>query len=80
VSALDAAREMLSSWSEYWETNPQLLAAILDFLVAVWQRGREHQSTLSDIRKNPEFWSQLAGLIRRKYPRRQSTRARSWLR
>ena len=64
VSALDAAREMLASWNEYWETNPQLLAAILGFLVAVWQRGREHQSTLTDIRKNLEFWSQLAGLTK----------------
>ncbi|KAH9998258.1 hypothetical protein BJV77DRAFT_1058719 [Russula vinacea] len=64
VSALDAAREMLASWNGYWESNPQLLAAILGFLVAVWQRGREHQSTLTDIRKNSEFWSQLAGLTK----------------
>lgn len=64
VSALEAASEMLVSWNEYWESNPQLLAAILGFLVAVWQRGREHQSTLNDIRKNPEFWSRLAGLTK----------------
>jgi len=64
VSALDIAREMLASWNEYWETNPQLLAAILGFLAAVWQRGWEHQSTLSSIRKNSEFWGQLAGLTR----------------
>ncbi len=64
VSALEAAREMLASWNEYWESNPQLLAAILGFLVAVWQRGWEHQSTLTDIRKNPGFWSQLAGLTK----------------
>lgn len=64
VSALDAAREMLASWNEYWETNPQLLAAILGFLVAVWQRGLEHLSTLTDIRKNSELWNQLAGLAK----------------
>ena len=64
VSALEAAREMLASWNRYWESNPQLLAAILGFLVAVWQRGREHQSTLNDIRKNPEFWSHLAGITK----------------
>jgi nuclear pore complex protein Nup188 len=64
VSALDASREMLANWNDYWESNPQLLASILGFLVAVWQRGREHQSTLTDIRKNPEFWNQLAGLTK----------------
>ena len=64
VSALDAAREMLASWNEYWETNPQLLAAILGFLAAVWQRGWEHQSTLADIRKSSGFCSQLAGLAK----------------
>ena len=64
VSAFDAAREMLASWNEYWESNSQLLAAILGFLAAVWQRGWEHQSTLTDIRKNPEFWSRLAGLAK----------------
>ena len=64
MSALEAASEMLASWNKYWDSNPQLLAAILGFLVAVWQRGREHQSTLNDLRKNSEFWSQLAGLTK----------------
>jgi nuclear pore complex protein Nup188 len=64
VSALEASREMLASWNEYWETNPQLLAAILGFLAAVWKRGWEHQSTLTGIRKNLEFWNQLAGLAK----------------
>jgi nuclear pore complex protein Nup188 len=64
VSALEAAREMLASWNEYWETNPQLLAAVLGFLAAVWQRGWEHKPTLTDVRKNSEFWSQLSGLVK----------------
>ncbi|KAI0265861.1 hypothetical protein BC834DRAFT_955087 [Gloeopeniophorella convolvens] len=64
ISALRAAREMLASWSDYWETNPQLLASILGFLVAVWQRGWEHQLLLEDIRKDIDFWTQLAGLIK----------------
>jgi nuclear pore complex protein Nup188 len=64
VSALEAAREMLVSWNEYWETNPQLLAAVLGFLTAVWQRGWEHKPTLTDVRKKSEFWSQLSGLVK----------------
>ncbi|KAI9507509.1 hypothetical protein F5148DRAFT_1299700 [Russula earlei] len=64
VSALDAAREMLANWNEYWETNPQLLSAVLGFLTVVWQRGWDHQSTLTNIRKNFEFWSQLAALAK----------------
>ncbi|KAH9972952.1 hypothetical protein BGW80DRAFT_1437328 [Lactifluus volemus] len=64
VSALEAAREMLVRWNEYWETNPQLLAAVLGFLTAVWQRGWEHKPTLTDVRKDSEFWSQLSGLVK----------------
>ncbi|KAI9511699.1 hypothetical protein F5148DRAFT_1316353 [Russula earlei] len=64
VSALDAAREMLANWNEYWETNPQLLSAVLGFLTVVWQCGWDHQSTLINIRKNSEFWSQLAALAK----------------
>ncbi|KAI9507050.1 hypothetical protein F5148DRAFT_1208679 [Russula earlei] len=64
VSALDAAREMLANWNKYWETNPQLLSAVLGFLTVVWQRGWDHQSTLTNIRKNSEFWSQLAALAK----------------
>ena len=64
VSALEAAREMVAHWSGYWETNQQLLSAVLGFLAAVWQRGWEHKSTLGAIRKDAEFWSQLAGLVK----------------
>ncbi|KAI9458320.1 hypothetical protein F5148DRAFT_1287438 [Russula earlei] len=32
VSTLNAAMEMLANWNEYWETNPQLLSAVLGFL------------------------------------------------
>ena len=64
VSALAAAREMLASWNEYWETNPQLLAAVLGFLGAVWQRGWEHKPTLTEVRKDSDFWSQISGLLK----------------
>ncbi|KAI0306857.1 hypothetical protein B0F90DRAFT_1807609 [Multifurca ochricompacta] len=64
VSALEVAREMVAGWNGYWETNPQLLAAVLGFLAAVWQRGLEHKPTLAEIRKDSEFWNQLAGLIK----------------
>jgi nuclear pore complex protein Nup188 len=64
VSALEAARGMVAHWNGYWETNQQLLSAVLGFLAAVWQRGWEHKSTLDGIRKDAEFWSQLAGLVR----------------
>ncbi|KAH9002466.1 hypothetical protein EDB86DRAFT_3125995 [Lactarius hatsudake] len=64
VSALEAARGMVAHWNNYWETNQQLLSAVLGFLAAVWQRGWEHKSTLDGLRKNAEFWSQLAGLVK----------------
>ena len=64
VSALEAARGMVAHWNGYWETNPQLLSVVLGFLAAVWQRGWEHKSTLDGIRKDVEFWSQLAALVK----------------
>ncbi|KAH9062300.1 hypothetical protein EDB87DRAFT_336049 [Lactarius vividus] len=64
VSALEAARGMVAHWNNYWETNQQLLSAVLGFLAAVWQRGWEHKSTLDGLRKDAEFWSQLAGLVK----------------
>ncbi|KAF8270909.1 hypothetical protein EI94DRAFT_1721425 [Lactarius quietus] len=64
VSALEAARGMVAHWNGYWETNQQLLSAVLGFLAAVWQRGWEHKSTLDGIRKDLEFWSQLAALVK----------------
>ena len=41
-SALDAAREIIVSWKELWESNSLLLACVFRFL--------------DSIRRNPEFW------------------------
>ncbi|KAF9270816.1 hypothetical protein L218DRAFT_1014004 [Marasmius fiardii PR-910] len=62
AKAIDVARETLANWSQLWETNPQLLTAVLKFLFVVWQHGLEHKTILEKIRKDPEFWKQISSI------------------
>ncbi|KAI9457309.1 hypothetical protein F5148DRAFT_1222789 [Russula earlei] len=54
------SKRMLANWNKYRETNLQLLSAVLGFLTVVWQRGWDHQSTLTNIRKNSDQLAALA--------------------
>ncbi|TFK43979.1 nucleoporin subcomplex protein binding to Pom34-domain-containing protein [Crucibulum laeve] len=60
-TALSVARDMLSSWDQIWESNPQLLACIFKFLDAVWQHGLEHKATLESVRNDSQFWDVIVG-------------------
>ncbi|KAG7099843.1 hypothetical protein E1B28_001650 [Marasmius oreades] len=62
AKAIDVAHETLANWRQLWETNPQLLAAVLKFLFVVWQHGLEHKTTLEKIRKDSEFWKQISSI------------------
>jgi nuclear pore complex protein Nup188 len=63
-SAIDVARDRLATWRELRESNPPLLASVLRFLDVVWQHGLEHQAVLEGLRKDPEFWDQMASVAR----------------
>ncbi|KAG6836390.1 hypothetical protein H0H93_008535 [Arthromyces matolae] len=63
MSAIDVAREVLSSWRNIWEINPQLLCSILSFIDVVWQHGLEHTSALRSIREDKEFWEQISSIV-----------------
>ncbi|TFY76376.1 hypothetical protein EWM64_g7637 [Hericium alpestre] len=68
TSALQAARDMLKGWEEYWHSNPTLLSAFLGFLVSAWQRGLEHKEQISAVREDTDFWSNLVGIIQQDLP------------
>ncbi|KAJ7757553.1 nucleoporin subcomplex protein binding to Pom34-domain-containing protein [Mycena metata] len=59
-SALDVATSMLEGWNEMWESNPQLLAAVLRFLEMVWQHGLEHRGVLEPLRESSDFWERIS--------------------
>ncbi|KAL0577277.1 hypothetical protein V5O48_004705 [Marasmius crinis-equi] len=62
VKAIDVAQEALSNWNGLWEANPQLLAAVLKFLLVVWQHGLEHKASLEKIRSDVDFWTQICAV------------------
>jgi len=64
ISALGVARDVLTNWKDMSDANPQLLASVLKFVDIVWRHGLEHKATLEPLRKNGEFWKQLAGIVK----------------
>jgi nuclear pore complex protein Nup188 len=62
-TAMDVAKEALESWKEMWESNPQLLAALLRFICVVWEHGLEHKSIVNNLRQSDELWDQLNELV-----------------
>ncbi|KAJ3845557.1 nucleoporin subcomplex protein binding to Pom34-domain-containing protein [Lentinula raphanica] len=61
-NAVDVSRDALANSIDLWETNPQLLACVLRFLVVMWRHGLEHKSVLEDLRHDPRFWDQITAL------------------
>ncbi|KAF9553540.1 hypothetical protein CPC08DRAFT_673179 [Agrocybe pediades] len=59
-SALDIAREILSSWNDIWEANPLILSYVFRFLDIVWQHALEHKSVVEPLRQDAEFWEKIA--------------------
>ena len=59
TSALEAARDMLLTWKELWEANPQLLASVFRFLNVVWEHAFEHMAVLQPLRSDADFWDQI---------------------
>ncbi|KAJ4485619.1 nucleoporin subcomplex protein binding to Pom34-domain-containing protein [Lentinula aciculospora] len=62
TNAVDVARDALANWEQLWESNPQLLACVLRFLVVVWRHGLEHRSVLENLRQDSKVWEQLTML------------------
>ncbi|KDR84406.1 hypothetical protein GALMADRAFT_237258 [Galerina marginata CBS 339.88] len=61
-SALDAARAILVTWKELWESNPLLLSCVVRFLDTVWQHALEHKAVVDPLRKDKEFWERIVSL------------------
>ncbi|KAJ4472474.1 nucleoporin subcomplex protein binding to Pom34-domain-containing protein [Lentinula edodes] len=61
-NAVDVARDALANWEQLWESNPQLLACVLRFLVVVWRHGLEHKPLLEDLRLDPKVWDHITML------------------
>ena len=59
-SAVKAACEALSHWEGLWESNPHLLASVLEFLEVVWRHALEHKSALESTRAEAHFWQSIA--------------------
>lgn len=64
-NAANAAKQVLGSWKEMWEANPQLLASVLRFICVVWEHGVEHKSVINSLRQNDELWHQLQELVQK---------------
>ncbi|EIN11025.1 hypothetical protein PUNSTDRAFT_119839 [Punctularia strigosozonata HHB-11173 SS5] len=79
VSALDTALDMLGQWKELWNLNPQILASVLRFIVAVWQHGMEHQSALESRRKDAELWACLAAIAQEDLGPAPDYQSESWI-
>ncbi|KAG5644795.1 hypothetical protein DXG03_007617 [Asterophora parasitica] len=62
TTAIDVAREVLSSWRDFWDVNPQLLSSVLGFLDVAWQHGLEHKAALEAVREDVEFWNQISSI------------------
>lgn len=78
-SAIDVARDRLATWSELRELNAPLLASVLRFLDAVWQHGLEHQAVLESLRKDSDFWDQIAAVAREEVGPPVSYRAEEYI-
>ncbi|KAJ3787715.1 nucleoporin subcomplex protein binding to Pom34-domain-containing protein [Lentinula aff. detonsa] len=61
-NAVDVARDALANWEQLWESNPQLLACVLRFLVVLWRHGLEHKSVLENLRQDSKVWDQITML------------------
>lgn len=62
-SPFDTACDVIVEWKDLWEFNPHVLACILGFLHAVWDRALEHRETVGSRRKSVPFWTALAGIL-----------------
>ncbi|KAF9075043.1 nucleoporin subcomplex protein binding to Pom34-domain-containing protein [Rhodocollybia butyracea] len=62
ANAVEVARDALTNWEQLWESNPQLLACVLRFLMVVWRHGLEHVSVLENVRQDTDVWRQFTSL------------------
>lgn len=61
-SAFDTACDVLAEWKDLWELNPHVLACILGFLDAVWDRELEHRTAVESRRQSAPLWASLASI------------------
>jgi nuclear pore complex protein Nup188 len=63
-TALEVAREMLEGWRSLWDVNQELLAGLLGFVCAVWERGFEHRAALEPLRADGAFWDDIVAIVK----------------
>ncbi|EAU82745.2 hypothetical protein CC1G_10650 [Coprinopsis cinerea okayama7 len=63
-NALTAAHDSLFHWRQLWDVNPQLLAAVLQFMTVVWEHAGEHKATIDSLRQDPKFWPLIVGIVK----------------
>lgn len=68
ITALDLAVETLHSADKLWDTNPQLLDAVLYFLNEAWAQATAHPQVFGELRTQSALWDGLDKLIRRQVP------------
>ena len=59
MDIINAAKEILASWKEMWETDPKSLVSVLRLVYIVW----EHKSAIKFLHQNNEIWYQLQALV-----------------
>lgn len=64
TNAITLAKQMISIWSELWESDPALLSSVLRFVDLAWQHFHDHTS-LTPVRNDPAFWEKLFALALR---------------
>ncbi|TFK28983.1 hypothetical protein FA15DRAFT_753049 [Coprinopsis marcescibilis] len=62
--ALHAAHDTLSHWRQLWEVQPELLAAVLEFMTIVWQHALEHKVSIEPLREHVRFWENIGAIVR----------------
>jgi nuclear pore complex protein Nup188 len=64
TNAIGLAQQMISIWSELWDSDPALLSSILRFVDLAWQHFPDH-SSLATLRSDPAFWEKVFALALR---------------
>ncbi|GAA5975705.1 hypothetical protein JCM10908_005252 [Rhodotorula pacifica] len=55
-TAVGVALETIGTWSDAWETQPAVLAAVLRFFDFVWQHLVDYGTALDDLRSKAPTW------------------------
>lgn len=61
MTALDTAKSMITAYDEIWQTDPETLAVVMDFLLAIWDNFPD-TSELKENTGDLDFWTAIKKL------------------